>query len=69
MLLDERSFIGSFAGSTSPGRDIPMFIEWYEQGDLDLDALVTARYSIDQINDAVAALENGKIAGRAIIEF
>lgn len=69
MLLNEKSFIGSFAGSTSPDRDIPTFINWYEQGDLDLDALVTARYSLDQINEAVKALESGQIAGRAIIEF
>jgi Zn-dependent alcohol dehydrogenase len=50
-------------------RDIQTFIEWYEQGDLDLDALVTARYSLDQINEAVHALENGEIAGGAILEL
>ena len=31
--------------------------------------MVTARYNIDQINEAVAALEQGKISGRAILEF
>ena len=31
--------------------------------------MVTTRYSIDQINEAVAALEKGEISGRAILEF
>jgi Zn-dependent alcohol dehydrogenase len=69
ILLNEKSFIGSFGGSTSPGRDIPTFTKWYQDGDLDLDAMVTARYSLDQINEAVGALKRGEIAGRAILEF
>lgn len=69
ILLNEKSFIGSFGGSTSPDRDIPTFINWYQQGELDLDAMVTARYTLDQINQAVEALDTGKISGRAIIEF
>jgi D-arabinose 1-dehydrogenase-like Zn-dependent alcohol dehydrogenase len=31
--------------------------------------MVTERFSIDQINEAAAALANGEIAGRAILEF
>ena len=46
-----------------------MFLEWHENGLLDLKALVTERYSIDQINEATAALEAGQIRGRAIPEF
>ena len=38
-------------------------------GDLDLDALVTERYPIDDINEATTALEEGRISGRAILEF
>jgi D-arabinose 1-dehydrogenase-like Zn-dependent alcohol dehydrogenase len=34
-----------------------------------LNALVTQRFKIDQINEAVAALEKGLIKGRAILEF
>jgi Zn-dependent alcohol dehydrogenase len=46
-----------------------MFLRWYAEGDLDLDALVTTRYPIEQINEAVEALEKGKITGRAILTF
>ena len=33
-----------------PDRDFPLFLRWYKEGDLDLKALVTQRYRIDQIN-------------------
>ncbi len=69
VLLNEKQFIGSIGGSCAPERDFPRFLEWQENGDLDLDALVTARYTLDQINEATTALEQGKIAGRAILEF
>jgi Zn-dependent alcohol dehydrogenase len=36
---------------------------------LDLDAMVTERFTLDQINEATAALENGEIAGRAILVY
>lgn len=69
LLINEKKYIGSIGGSCRPDRDFPMFLRWYHEGDLDLDALVTARYSIDQINEATDALEHGQIAGRAILEF
>jgi len=69
LLISEKKYIGSIGGSCRPDRDFPMFIRWYKEGDLDLNALVTARYSIDQIGEATEALEQGKIAGRSIMEF
>ena len=60
---------GSIGGSCRPDRDFPMFLRWYAEGDLDLDALVTRRFKIDEINEAVHALESGQITGRAILEF
>jgi Zn-dependent alcohol dehydrogenase len=69
MLLNEKKFIGSIGGSCSPDRDFPMFLDWQKTGALDLDAMITARYTIDQINEATHALETGKISGRAIMVF
>ena len=69
MLINEKHFIGSIGGSCVPARDFPVFLDWHSQGDLDLNSMVTARYSIDQINDATGALEAGEISGRAILEF
>jgi Zn-dependent alcohol dehydrogenase len=69
VLINEKRFIGSIGGSCAPDRDFPMFLDWHRRGELDLDSLVTARFKIDQINEATAALEAGRISGRAILEF
>ncbi|MCZ6640880.1 MAG: zinc-binding dehydrogenase [Gammaproteobacteria bacterium] len=69
MLLNEKGFIGSFGGSCAPDRDFPRFLEWEERGELNLDAMITQRFAIDQINEATSALAAGEIHGRAILEF
>ena len=69
VLLNEKHFIGSIGGSCAPDRDFPMFLDWHAKGQLDLSAMVTARYKIDEINEATHALETGKISGRASLEF
>lgn len=69
IMLHEKRYIGSIGGSCRPDEDFPMFLRWFHEGTLDLDALVSARYPIDDINEAVDALEHGKISGRAIIEL
>jgi Zn-dependent alcohol dehydrogenase len=69
LFLHEKRLTGSLAGSCRPDRDVPLFLEWFVRGDLDLDALVTRRYALEEINEAIAALSKGEIEGRAIIEF
>ena len=65
----EKTFSGSVAASSIPEIDYRIFIEWYEAGRLDLDQLVTTRYPLESINEACDELENGKIAGRAILDL
>ena len=69
ILMNEKKFIGSIGGSCSPDRDFPKYLNWYEQGLLNLDVMVTERYQLDDINAATDALTNGKISGRAILVF
>lgn len=69
LLINEKKFIGSIGGSCSPDRDFPKYLKWYDSGKLNLDVMVTGRYSLDQINEATTALENGQIAGRSILVF
>jgi Zn-dependent alcohol dehydrogenase len=69
MFMGERAFISSLGGSCEPGVDFPRFLQWHADGDLDLGALVTQRYAIDDIGQAVEDLENGRIAGRSILVF
>ena len=64
-----KTFYWQHCGFLLTDRDFPRFLAWEENGDLALDKMVTERFSIDQINEAADALANGKIAGRAILEF
>ncbi|MGB2331447.1 MAG: hypothetical protein ACPH3H_12165, partial [Pseudomonadales bacterium] len=69
LLMNEKRFIGSIGGSCSPDRDFPRYIQWHQEGTLDLESLVTERFGIEDINSATAALEAGEIQGRAILVF
>lgn len=69
VLVNEKKFIGSIGGSCRPERDFPKYLRWFDEGLLDLNALVTERFAIEQINEATAALEEGRISGRAILVF
>jgi len=69
LLVNEKKYIGSIGGSCRPDRDFPMFLRWFNEGDLLLNDLVTERYTLDQINEATDALTSGEISGRSIIEL
>ena len=69
LLMHEKHLTGSIGGTCHPERDFPIFMDWYRRGDLDLDGLVTQTFALDEINEAVDALENGQIAGRSILVF
>jgi Zn-dependent alcohol dehydrogenase len=44
-------------------------LDWYRAGRHGLDALVTKRFTLDQINEGVHDLEQGQILGRSIVVF
>jgi len=52
--------LGSKMGSACVCRDVPHLAGLYENGTLELDALVTGRYSLDEINEAIAATKAGQ---------
>jgi S-(hydroxymethyl)glutathione dehydrogenase/alcohol dehydrogenase len=67
-LIAERRIQGSVMGSNRFRQDVPRFIELYTQGRLKLDELVSARITLDEINDGFAALASGEVA-RSVIVF
>jgi Zn-dependent alcohol dehydrogenase len=68
LVTGERRILGSYMGSTDLSRDVPRLVELYQQGRLKLDELVSQRYSLDQINEGIAAMERGE-ARRNVIVF
>src|SRR5881227_1286334 len=48
--------------------DIPLYLDFYRQGRLDLDAMVTKRGKLGDINDAFRAMKAGEVA-RTVLTF
>ena len=68
-MMQEKHLTASVGGTCHPDRDFPIFMDWYRRGDLDLEGMVTQRFALDEINEAVDALDNGRISGRSILVF
>jgi NDMA-dependent alcohol dehydrogenase len=51
---------GALFGSCAPRNDIPLLLDLYMRGSLLLDELVTTTYKLEDINQAVADLREGK---------
>ena len=59
---------GSHGGSAVPDIEIPRLIRLVNQGLMKLDGLFTHKFSLANINDAIAALRSGE-AGRVLIKM
>ena len=52
------------------GTDMPQILSLVERGVIDVSPrIITRRYSLDEVNDAYAALGRGEIVGRSLITF
>jgi len=67
-LVQERMVTGSTMGSTRLQRDVPALINLYRSKQLLLDELITERFPLDGINEAIARTAAGT-AIRNVIEF
>jgi Zn-dependent alcohol dehydrogenase len=67
-LVYGRAVIGSLMGSSQMSVDIPRLVDLYQQGRLKLDKLITDRYPLERINEAIESAERGK-ALRNVIMF
>ena len=63
-----QSLIGSKMGDVVVKRDIPWMADLYDQGRLKLDELISGRWRLDQINEAIADTKTGS-AKRNVIMF
>ena len=59
--------MGSVMGSTRLSVDVPWLVNLYQDGRLKLDELITARYPLEQINEAIEAMERGKALRNVIV--
>ena len=69
LVFENKRLLGSFVGSVHPKLDLPKLVNLYQAGRLDLDALITNRYTLDELPAAFEAMEAGQIAARGVIVF
>ena len=65
--LGERRIQGSSMGSNRFRTDMPLYIEFYRQGRLKLDEMVSQRMKLDQVNEAFEDMKQGHVARSVII--
>jgi S-(hydroxymethyl)glutathione dehydrogenase/alcohol dehydrogenase len=68
MLLTEKSIKGSIYGSANPAVDFPRLVALYEEGRLDLSGMVSKTRLLEEINEAIAEMREGKVA-RVVVTF
>jgi S-(hydroxymethyl)glutathione dehydrogenase / alcohol dehydrogenase len=66
--LAEKRVQGSSMGSNRFRIDIPRYVDFYLQGKLKLDELISARIGLDDVNAGYDALKRGEMA-RSVIVF
>lgn len=65
----EKILRGSEGGQTKPDVDIPRYVRLIQAGKLDVKRVITNRYEFDQINEAIADIRAGRVAGRCIVKM
>lgn len=58
----------SWYGDCLPSRDFPLLASWYQQGQLNLDSVVSRLVKLEEVDDAFAAMERGETL-RSVIVF
>jgi Zn-dependent alcohol dehydrogenase len=59
-VIGEKRLLGCALGSVNAQRDIPRFLDLARAGQLDLAGMITHRFELDQIDDAVGNLRDRK---------
>jgi len=68
MFLTERKLQGSNMGSNRFRIDMPRYIDFYLQGRLNLDDMISRRGKLEDVNDAFRAMKAGEVA-RTVLMF
>lgn len=61
LTLREKKVLGCYYGSCDPKRDIPMILDLWKAGKLDLEGLISQTLPLDEVNQAFEDMESGKV--------
>ena len=65
--LQEKRVVGSMMGSNRFRIDMPRYVDFYLDGRLKLDEMISSRIGLDGINDAFDAMRKGEAARQVIV--
>jgi S-(hydroxymethyl)glutathione dehydrogenase / alcohol dehydrogenase len=67
VFLREKKIQGSNMGSNRFKVDMPKYIDFYRQGRLKLDEMITRTVTLDDLNDAFRAMKAGEVARQVVV--
>jgi S-(hydroxymethyl)glutathione dehydrogenase/alcohol dehydrogenase len=67
-LVTGRVWKGSAFGGARGRSDVPRFVDWYRQGKIDIDSLITHKLPLSRINEAFDLMHGGTSI-RTVVEF
>ena len=67
LVAEERTLKGSYIGTCVPSRDIPHYLELYAQGRLPVDALLSGRLALEDINEGFDRLHDGTAVRQVVV--
>jgi len=67
LTLQEKKITGSYMGSNRFRFDMPKYIDFYLDGRLHLDEMISSRIGLGEINDAFDKMRKGEVARQVIV--
>jgi len=67
-LVTGRSWRGTAFGGASGRTDVPKIVDWYMDGKIEIDPMITHKLSLDEINHGFDLMHEGKSI-RAVVEY
>jgi len=67
VFLREKKIQGSGMGSNRFKVDMPKYVDFYMQGRLKLDEMITRRMELDDLNEAFRAMKAGEVARQVLV--
>ena len=67
LTAEARTIVGSYLGSAVPQRDIPTYAQLWREGKLPVEALISSHIALEDINEAMDQLADGKAIRQVII--
>lgn len=65
--IGEKTLTGSMMGSTRLQLDVPRYVALYKAGRLKLDELITGRYPLERVNEAIESSKSGESLRNVIV--